>query len=186
MPREGIPGLNSDGYLWIRPLFWQGAVLKLWPQSNSEFPKMSKQSLNYLTIQATGESFTVDPTGFILIFKAGLILHCNWNFWPQESQWRPPNRGCCPCALVQWCKNPRDQQCSRGHSCQALSFGFSSAVQNTSCIKNEVACQRYTFVKKQMEKISDALHSYNHSNRTNMYLLWHQKDIKFNAKIPKH
>lgn len=59
---------------------------------------------------------------------------------------------------------------------------------NTYCLKNEVLCHKYTFVKKDVEKISDLLHSHSHSNRTNRCLLWHHNDSqdkKFHTKIPK-
>lgn len=80
------------------------------------------------------------------------MLHCNWHFWPQESQWRPPNRGCCPCALVQWCKNPRKQQYSWGHSCQALSFGFSSAVQTLIASKMRYCATNIHLSKRMWRK----------------------------------
>lgn len=108
---------------------------------------MSKQSLKYFTIPDTGESFMEDPTGFILIFKVGLILHCNWNFWPQESQWRPPNSGCCPRALVQGCKNPRDQQSSPATPAKPFPLDF-QVLYKTFIASKMRQCARNTHLSK--------------------------------------
>lgn len=89
---------------------------------------MSEQNLNYFTIRATREIFTEDPTGFILIFKVGLILHCIGISGPKKANEGPQT---VVAARVLWSRGAKipgnSNAVQRGHSCQ--SSGFSRAVQ---------------------------------------------------------
>lgn len=142
--RERIPGLDSDGYMWIR--------------SSSE--SMTTKQFRIFINEWTKPKLLHNTSYKREFYKIQLDL-----YWP--SKWfkfytaigifgpkkpvKTPNSGCCPCASVQWCKNPREQQCSWGHSCQALSFGFSSAVQTLIASKMRY-CARNIHLSKMIRR----------------------------------
>lgn len=174
--REGIPGLDSHRYMWISLFSGHKAIqnfINKWTKPKllhnmSYTRKFSRKSNWIYTDLQSRFNFTLQ-----LAFLA-----------PRKPMKTPKQR------LLPMCFGPMVQK-SQGSAMPtrpllpSLFLWIFKCCTNTYCIKNEMLCQKYTFVRNYMEKISDLLHSYRHSNRTNRRHLWQQKDIEFNAKIPK-